>query len=599
MTTRLLNGYRTNNFGMDSSPKSNHKFSEDSIQNLLNEIAADLNHLHEKYPMLKETPRERTGNISSPKKVKLSASASANTNIDVKTKRKSKKFKNKSMGHLVPVAINVERDAYLSQLLNLYQTRCMVANKNRKIFTISNGYDALRDALLQRGWVEKVHPTAIAKYSMFSYKQLLQCAERGNEYERTLMSKIVEKYPAYFVWQVRTREMVFPEAAPYRNRIRSRRRLRFTSKIGLTNCAEMETWYRRDNDTILNYPRIHKLHQDYKEWNYFLKDYRQTQCRSLLTYILNNVKNASNLYDNINGTVPSTTLDFALISLKEEIRQFERLHDDFKSELDENDWEVFLNYSNKIIHYKMKLKMNSRELFERIRIAKMLFKQLLKKKPNLRWDGYHNLWIVKPGNSSRGIGIYVLQDLESIYEFTKKDLVLNYIVQKYIERPLIIYGSKFDIRMYMLLTINDKCLSVWLYHDCYLRFSTQEFSLTDLREEVHLTNNSVQKRYKIDERRDERLPTQNMWSLHQFKSYLRSIEVNGSDSIWENRVFPGFVKNLTGIVNTSVEDIEFVNNSFELYGLLVYALASDFHFDENSAPDLLTSTMVTKIFAQV
>lgn len=160
------------------------------------------------------------------------------------------------------------------------------------------------------------------------------------------------------------------------------------------------------------------------------------------------------------------------------------------------------------------------------------------------------------------------------------------------ERPFLIYRTKFDIRQYMLLTIGDSQVTIWTYRDCYLRFSSQEFTMDDLRESIHLTNNSVQKRYKNKTNRDGRLPKNNMWSLDQFKSHLK--HVGAPDTTWA-KIYNGFKQNLTAVVLASLDETELTPNAFELYGC-------DFMLDEhfnpilieiNSTPDLSHSTEVT------
>lgn len=145
----------------------------------------------------------------------------------------------------------------------------------------------------------------------------------------------------------------------------------------------------------------------------------------------------------------------------------------------------------------------------------------------------------------------------------------------------------------MLLSISDCTLSIWLYRDCYLRFSSQEFTIDDLRESIHLTNNSVQKRYKNKPNRDMRLPKNNMWSLEQFKVYLK--HSNAPDNIWEERIYPGFKENLIAVVMASLEETDFVENSFELYGcdLMLDEQYNPILIEINSTPDLSPSTDVT------
>lgn len=63
-------------------------------------------------------------------------------------------------------------------------------------------------------------------------------------------------------------------------------------------------------------------------------------------------------------------------------------------------------------------------------------------------------------------------------------------------------------------------LSACLCRECYLRFCSQQFDLTNNNEAVHLSNNAIQCKYLNGERSGE-LPEENMWDVHQFKDYLR------------------------------------------------------------------------------
>lgn len=107
-----------------------------------------------------------------------------------------------------------------------------------------------------------------------------------------------------------------------------------------------------------------------------------------------------------------------------------------------------------------------------------------------------------------------------------------------------IYRTKFDIRQYFLTVITQNTVNIWSYRDCYIKLSSQEFSLDNLHESIHLTNNSVQ-RFYANGNRAEALPIHNMWLLKEFQNYLKLL--NQGD-IWSQKIYPNIKKNLLAVV---------------------------------------------------
>ena len=101
-----------------------------------------------------------------------------------------------------------------------------------------------------------------------------------------------------------------------------------------------------------------------------------------------------------------------------------------------------------------------------------------------------NMWLVKPSDLNQGRGIELCRNLREINQcIDNKPLNSVLVVQKYIERPLLYKGRKFDIRVWTL--VNDKG-NVYYYNKGYVRTSSNEFTIENNHNFIHLTNNCLQ-----------------------------------------------------------------------------------------------------------
>ena len=73
--------------------------------------------------------------------------------------------------------------------------------------------------------------------------------------------------------------------------------------------------------------------------------------------------------------------------------------------------------------------------------------------------------IAKPEASSQGKGIFLTKNIDDF------DYGEHYIVQKYLKKPFIIDGLKFDFRIYVLVAGCDP-LRVYIYKEGLSRFAT-------------------------------------------------------------------------------------------------------------------------------
>eukprot|EP00947_MAST-08B_sp_MAST-8B-sp1_P002230 g2230.t1 len=106
--------------------------------------------------------------------------------------------------------------------------------------------------------------------------------------------------------------------------------------------------------------------------------------------------------------------------------------------------------------------------------------------------GDSNVWIVKPAATCRGVGVVLHRNLEAI--LVRGEQLQSRVVQKYVERPLLLRGAfKFDLRQWVLVT-SWQPLVVWVYDAPYARLCSAPLNLSKLHQRgAHLCNHAVQK----------------------------------------------------------------------------------------------------------
>lgn len=73
----------------------------------------------------------------------------------------------------------------------------------------------------------------------------------------------------------------------------------------------------------------------------------------------------------------------------------------------------------------------------------------------------------------------------------------TWVIQKYIEKPLLYNSRKFDIRQWAVVT---NSFEIYMYKYGYLRTSSNDYNLQSTDNYVHLTNQCLQNQSKQYER---------------------------------------------------------------------------------------------------
>lgn len=198
-------------------------------------------------------------------------------------------------------------------------------------------------------------------------------------------------------------------------------------------------------------------------------------------------------------------------------------------------------------------------------------------------SGNAGMWIIKPATSSKGLGIQVVSSISQLISVAKA-LDFECVVQKYVERPLLIHGCKFDIRQWVAVVQTTKAdaPSIWWYEECYCRLASESFSTENLDNPlIHLCNYSIQQE------------TSRMWSLSEFCHHFQCAEA------WQREIKPKMQRAVLDVLSVFHAQMETRTStaaaSFEWFGV-DFMLDDTFHpwlIEVNVSPDLSDSTTVT------
>merc|ERR1719387_1406450 len=229
-------------------------------------------------------------------------------------------------------------------------------------------------------------------------------------------------------------------------------------------------------------------------------------------------------------------------------------------------------------------------------------------------------WIMKPIGKSQGTGIFLINKLSQVSRWKpqqmdygvaneperqrtrpsanavdekgddaeKEDKLEAYVVQRYVENPLVIGGKKFDLRLYCLITSYNP-MTIYLHRGGFCRFSMARFSMDKSQftnMSSHLTNVAVQKH--TAKGKDAYQRTGGKWELNGFKNHL--IMTVGQEVT--NRLFTQIedimIASSLAVKNSMIND----KHCFELYGfdILVDANYRPWLLEVNASPSLTANT---------
>uniref|UniRef100_A0A663ERP4 Tubulin tyrosine ligase like 3 n=1 Tax=Aquila chrysaetos chrysaetos TaxID=223781 RepID=A0A663ERP4_AQUCH len=453
------------------------------------------------------------------------------------------------------------------------------AIKDKKIFTVQGPYPVIRRLLRARGWVEKKLPGAGRVGSRPE-----QHHERWDEDPdgiHDLMSRLVRDQVPYFIWTNRhgaidRRLLRQDQVVNHYARVGA-----FTTKEGLCLNLRNLPWFdQADPDAF--FPRCYRLGAA-DERQAFIGELGAGMTPTGLSPSCLPPPRAPSLPVSCAGLgspLPPQLVEEALQVCGQHLGSLG--HQDIDGDppspcMMGTGWDRFRQDYYRVVHEGAGLVLSGAQQEQ----CRALLQHLGGRLPQLGMEGDRNVWILKPGAKSRGRGIVCTARLEEVLRLAggctaPSAEVGEWVVQKYVERPLLIFGTKFDVRQWFLVT-DWNPLTVWFYRESYLRFCSRPFSLRRLDPARHLCNVSIQKRYRPARSRHPRLPPDQTWSCRQLQAYLAQV---GQADAWHQVMVPGMKAAVVGALRSAQDLVGSRKGSFELYG-------ADFVFGEDCQPWLL------------
>jgi hypothetical protein len=276
----------------------------------------------------------------------------------------------------------------LSYNLKELREKVKTAKAEEKIFMITNGYEPLRQSLLARGWIEKLTENQVMLLPSTSEKYAI-----GN---------LLKSLPFHFIWQPKSRPIQNNfDNTPLINSIVREDSLDFTLKDGLDNCAMNLKWHHIEGVTDTNYQRSH-IWTNRTAKDEFEEDFRRTALTSFVLFLNSFDDDFGSLFTTLESGFSTDCIDFAFKKIELLIR-FEDHEDidtshyfDFCAKFPKNQKEFLIEF-DQVVNRGKKFKFESEFLVETWKNrVKIVAEKVMEVWPHLRYDGFKNLWIVKP-----------------------------------------------------------------------------------------------------------------------------------------------------------------------------------------------------------
>lgn len=464
------------------------------------------------------------------------------------------------------------------------------AISKKKIFRfVACNMPTIRRELKKRGFIEKRKFKLGSIYYSMPMVLLLTQAESNSRCEHALMSRMIGGSQPGFViiWNPYLYHTFKDVDLLNKIWIRSPN---FAVKTGLCRLINKMHWTYDEKEVNVNCPRSYSAvnNEDTRE---FLIDYKLTVAISVILYLCSK-KNLRKMFSKTHGTVYYGSLEQAMNIILFHIDRIEGMVATDDIELSDAQVDKLEKLHENLVKKRQLILAGPERADQLINKIKYLESEIRHYWPQrISTDGFHNTWLLKPAFFGQGFGIVMADRRQKILDYVRRRSK-RYIIQKYVERPLLICKTKFDLRQYFLISIDETHFRSWAHSLVAVKFASHEFTFNNLNKAVHITNFFVQRHYKMSSSGENCLPQDHIWSLAALVEYFKKI---GQPHAWDD-IFESIKKQLIAISLVGHQSIEKKPGRFELFGV-DWLITDDYQtylLEINRSPALCSYTPVWK-----
>ena len=117
------------------------------------------------------------------------------------------------------------------------------------------------------------------------------------------------------------------------------------------------------------------------------------------------------------------------------------------------------------------------------------------------------IWIIKPQNDYGRHGVKIVRNMDDIKEWINRNNKFdNWILQEYVDQPLLLDGKKFHFRIYCLINKNGDKIKLYAYKKGFIYTAGSNYNVNEINDKSHLSGEDNKTRVIVFDSNHELFP---------------------------------------------------------------------------------------------